>query len=208
MLGDIGEIERTHSSGAETPKRKKRYDGGAGGFAFPAAGGGARDDGTTAAPTRCQLGTPLAVVMHLAVMVGKFVKQHARKWYPSTTGPLLPTVTDGLGILCLGMCCQRFTILSRAPNGMSNEHSHSDRIDLGHGGGGGAGGYCAASQPHVGSRDRQGGGGPRRPQGLGQGSYAEAPSMATFAEAKPESFLKASSGLDIPQRHKNEKVCP
>jgi hypothetical protein len=29
MLGDIGEIERTHSSGAETPKRKKRYDGGA-----------------------------------------------------------------------------------------------------------------------------------------------------------------------------------
>ena len=40
--------------------------------------------------------------MHLAIMVGKFVKQDVREWYPSTTGPLLPTMIDGLGILCLG----------------------------------------------------------------------------------------------------------
>ena len=69
--------------------------------------------------------------MYLAVMVGKFVKQHVREWYPSTTGPLLRTVTDGLGILCLRTCYHRFTILSRAPNGLCNEHSRSDRINLG-----------------------------------------------------------------------------
>ena len=33
----------------------------------------------------------------------------------------------GLGTLCLGMCDCRFTLLSRAPNGVSNEHSCSDR---------------------------------------------------------------------------------
>ena len=33
-----------------------------------------------------------------------------------------------LGNLCLGMCCYRFTILSRALNGVSNEHSCSDCI--------------------------------------------------------------------------------
>ena len=32
--------------------------------------------------------------MYLAVMVGKFVKQVVREWCPSTTGPLLPTMTD------------------------------------------------------------------------------------------------------------------
>ena len=32
--------------------------------------------------------------MYLAVMVGKFVKQDVREWCPSTTGPLLPTMTD------------------------------------------------------------------------------------------------------------------
>ena len=34
--------------------------------------------------------------MHLAVMVGKFAKQDLKEWCPSTTGPLLPTVTDSL----------------------------------------------------------------------------------------------------------------
>ena len=60
--------------------------------------------------------------MYLAVMVGKFVKQVVREWCPSTTGPLLSTMTDGLGILCLGTRYRHFTILSRAPNGVSNEH--------------------------------------------------------------------------------------
>ena len=31
--------------------------------------------------------------MYLAVMVGKFVNQVVREWCPSTTGPLLPTMT-------------------------------------------------------------------------------------------------------------------
>ena len=70
--------------------------------------------------------------MYLAVMVGKFVKQVVREWCPSTTGPLSPTMTlKGLGILCRGTCYRRFTILSRAPNGVSNEHSCSDRVNLG-----------------------------------------------------------------------------
>ena len=34
--------------------------------------------------------------MYLAVMVGKFVKQIVREWCPSTTGPLLPTMTYSL----------------------------------------------------------------------------------------------------------------
>ena len=34
--------------------------------------------------------------MYLAVMVGKFVKQVVREWCSSTTGPLLPTMTDSL----------------------------------------------------------------------------------------------------------------
>ena len=34
--------------------------------------------------------------MYLAVMVDKFVKQVVREWCPSTTGPLLPTMTDSL----------------------------------------------------------------------------------------------------------------
>ena len=28
--------------------------------------------------------------------MGEFVKQNMREWYPSTTGPLLPTMTDSL----------------------------------------------------------------------------------------------------------------
>ena len=35
-------------------------------------------------------------MVYLAVMVGKFVKQVVRGWCPSTTGPLLPTITDSL----------------------------------------------------------------------------------------------------------------
>ena len=35
-------------------------------------------------------------VMYVAVMVGTFVKQDVREWYPSTTGPLFPTITDSL----------------------------------------------------------------------------------------------------------------
>ena len=34
--------------------------------------------------------------MYLAVMVGKFLKRVVREWCPSTTGPLLPTMTDSL----------------------------------------------------------------------------------------------------------------
>ena len=34
--------------------------------------------------------------MYLAVLVGKFVKQVVSEWCPSTTGPLLPTMTDSL----------------------------------------------------------------------------------------------------------------
>ena len=34
--------------------------------------------------------------MYLAVMVGKFAKQVVREWCPSTTGPLLPPMTDSL----------------------------------------------------------------------------------------------------------------
>ena len=32
--------------------------------------------------------------MYPASMVAKFVKQVVREWYPSTTGPLLPTMTN------------------------------------------------------------------------------------------------------------------
>jgi hypothetical protein len=55
--------------------------------------------------------------MCLAIVVGELVKQDVREWYPTTTGPLLPTMTDALGILCLGMCYQSFTTFSFAPNG-------------------------------------------------------------------------------------------
>ena len=34
--------------------------------------------------------------MHLAVLVGKFVKRDVRERFPSTTGPLLPIMTDSL----------------------------------------------------------------------------------------------------------------
>ena len=34
--------------------------------------------------------------MYVTVMVGKFVTQDVREWCPSTTGPLLPTMTDSL----------------------------------------------------------------------------------------------------------------
>ena len=44
-------------------------------------------------------------------------------WRP----PSLCTM-NGLGVLCLGMCYCRFAILSRAPNGVSNEHSCSDCV--------------------------------------------------------------------------------
>ena len=35
--------------------------------------------------------------MYLAVEVGKFVKQVVTEWCPSTTGPLLPTMTEWAG---------------------------------------------------------------------------------------------------------------
>ena len=37
--------------------------------------------------------------MYPAVIVGTFVKQVVREWCPSTTGPLLPTMTEGAGYL-------------------------------------------------------------------------------------------------------------
>ena len=37
--------------------------------------------------------------MYLVIMVGKFVKQVVREWCPSTTGPLLPTMTEWAGYL-------------------------------------------------------------------------------------------------------------
>ena len=58
-------------------------------------------------------------------------------WRP----PSLCTL-NGRGVLCLGMCYRRFAILSRAPNGVSNEPcSHRfflrAKLFVGHGGGGG-----------------------------------------------------------------------
>ena len=53
---------------------------------------------------------------------------------------------NGLVVLCLGMYYRRFALLPRKPNGVSNDHSRSDRIFfgtklfVGHGGGGG--GLC------------------------------------------------------------------
>ena len=38
---------------------------------------------------------------------------------------------NGLGILCRGTCSRRFTILSRAPSGVSDEHCRLDCINLG-----------------------------------------------------------------------------
>ena len=35
-------------------------------------------------------------MLYLAVMVGKIIEQDLREWCPSTTGPLLPTMTDSL----------------------------------------------------------------------------------------------------------------
>ena len=37
--------------------------------------------------------------MYLAVTVGTFVKQVVREWCPSTTGPLLPIMTEWAGYL-------------------------------------------------------------------------------------------------------------
>ena len=40
--------------------------------------------------------------MYPAVMMGTFVKQIVREWCPSTTGPLLPTMTEWAGYLVPG----------------------------------------------------------------------------------------------------------
>ena len=40
--------------------------------------------------------------MYLAVLVGTFVKQVVRERCPSTTGPLLPTMTEWAGYLVPG----------------------------------------------------------------------------------------------------------
>ena len=70
--------------------------------------------------------------MYLAVMVGKFVKQVVREWCPSTTGPLLPTMTEWAGYLVPWDVLLPFhNIVARAPNGVSNEHCRSDRSTLG-----------------------------------------------------------------------------
>ena len=55
--------------------------------------------------------------MHLAVMVGKFVKQVVREWCPSATGPLLPIMTDSLlasgrEVLEVRRCCTSGTTTS------------------------------------------------------------------------------------------------
>ena len=42
------------------------------------------------------LGKCGAVVMYLAVLVGKIVEQDVREWCPSTSEPLLPIMTDFL----------------------------------------------------------------------------------------------------------------
>ena len=76
--------------------------------------------------------------MYLAVMAGKFVKQDVREWCPSTTGPLLPTMIEWAGYLVPRDVSLPFhNIVARAPNGVSNEHSRSDRIRWTRGGGGG-----------------------------------------------------------------------
>ena len=46
--------------------------------------------------------------MYLAGMVGKFAKQVVREWCPSTTGPLLPTMTDSLLALGWGVLYKRY----------------------------------------------------------------------------------------------------
>ena len=37
--------------------------------------------------------------MYLAVLLGKFVQPVVTEWCPSTTGPLLPTMTEWAGYL-------------------------------------------------------------------------------------------------------------
>ena len=51
--------------------------------------------------------------MYLAVMVGEFVKRVVREWCPSTTGPLLPTMTDTLPLP--GRCYTSGTTLLPVP---------------------------------------------------------------------------------------------
>ena len=72
-------------------------------------------------------------MIHLSVMVGKFVKQDAREFCPSTTAPLLSTMADSL--LASGREVPYdniYTLVSltllRTPNGVSTEHTCSDRI--------------------------------------------------------------------------------
>ena len=51
--------------------------------------------------------------MYLAVLVGKFVKQVVREWYPSTPGPLLPTMGGALcAVLVLCPRCTKSRLFS------------------------------------------------------------------------------------------------
>ena len=52
--------------------------------------------------------------MDLAVMVGTFVMQVVREWCPSTTRPLLPTITEWVGYVVPGGVLPPFhTIVAR-----------------------------------------------------------------------------------------------
>ena len=81
--------------------------------------------------------------MYLAVMVGKFVKRVVREWCPSTTGPLLPTMTEWAGYLVPGdvlpafhniVACTERRVQRTLPFG---PYYFGTKLFVGHGGGGG-----------------------------------------------------------------------
>ena len=62
--------------------------------------------------------------MYLAVMVGKVVKQVVREWCPSTTGPLLPPMTDSVLAPGREVLCKRYhtgDLVEAAVLGLSTE---------------------------------------------------------------------------------------
>ena len=69
--------------------------------------------------------------MYLAVQVGKFVKQVVRECCPSTTAPLLPTMTEWAGYLVPRDVLPPFYNIVVRTEQCINKHSCSDRINLG-----------------------------------------------------------------------------
>ena len=87
-------------------------------------------------PCLSQIGLPLLPVPRRAPSPGSMFHFSTRSRTATRTctqksangRPPLHCALNGRGILCLGVCYRRFTILSRAPYGVSNEHSCLDRI--------------------------------------------------------------------------------